>query len=149
MAFSNVSMPTYPDASQPFYVGPAFRVLKQYALGDKRITGRILAPSLIELVGSHRSTDGWVLPCAVIDACLFTSGILAWNAVRPSVCLPMSIQTMHVFDRPRAGESCIVESRLVRSDKQYVWFDFCVWGSDNRLLMEAMNYQAAWVGNVS
>jgi acyl transferase domain-containing protein/acyl carrier protein/NAD(P)-dependent dehydrogenase (short-subunit alcohol dehydrogenase family) len=149
MAFSNVSMPTYPDASQPFYVGPAFRVLKQYALGDKRVTGRILAPSLIELVGSHRSTDGWVLPCAVIDACLFTSGILAWNTVRPGVCLPMTIQTMQLFDRPRAGESCTVESRLVRSDEQYVWFDFCVWGSDNRLLMEAMNYQAAWVGNVS
>lgn len=148
-AFTDFSIPSYPDASQLFHVGPAFRVLKQYALSDKQIVGRILAPSLIELVGSHRSTVGWVLPCAVIDACLFTSGILAWNAVQPGICLPVSIEKMQVFDRPRAGESCTVESRLVRSDEQYVWFDFCVWGSDNRLLMEAIRYQAAWVRNVS
>jgi acyl transferase domain-containing protein/acyl carrier protein/NAD(P)-dependent dehydrogenase (short-subunit alcohol dehydrogenase family) len=149
IAIAHSSSPAYPKPSQPFYVGPAFRVLKQYALKTDRIVGRILAPSLIELVGSHRTTENWVLPCAVIDACLFTSGILAWNAVHPGICLPMSIQSIQFAGRPRAGESCTVESRLVRADDQYVWFDFCVWGSDARPLMEAKCYQAAWVGNVS
>jgi NAD(P)-dependent dehydrogenase (short-subunit alcohol dehydrogenase family)/acyl carrier protein len=137
--------PSYPDSNQAFYVGPSFRVLRRAALLEGRVIGQILAPSLIELVGNHRVTDGWMTPSAVLDACLFTTGILAWNQVKPGISLPVSMDRIHIAAMPGAGEPCTVESRLVRAEGRHAWFDFCLWGRDGRVLLEVRGYRIAWV----
>jgi len=135
----------YPAAGSAFYVGPAFRVLKQTSLRDSRIVGRIQAPSLIELAGTRRNVVGWRTPSAVIDACLFATGILAWNHVRPGINLPVSIDSMAIHKMPTPGETCFVESRFVRRNDRNAWFDFCLWGSDRTIRLEAVGYKTAWL----
>lgn len=137
--------PSYPDSNQAFYVGPSFRVLRRAALVSGRVIGQILAPSLIELVGNHRTTDGWMTPSAVLDACLFTTGILAWNQVKPGISLPVSMERVRVASMPDAGEPCMVESRLVSIEDRHACFDFCLWGRDGRVLVEVRGYRIAWV----
>jgi acyl transferase domain-containing protein/acyl carrier protein/NAD(P)-dependent dehydrogenase (short-subunit alcohol dehydrogenase family) len=137
--------PNYPDSNQAFYVGPSFRVLRRAALASGRVIGQILAPSLIELVGNHRTTDGWMTPSAVLDSCLFTTGILAWNQVKPGISLPVSMERVRVASMPDAGEPCMVESRLVSIEDRHACFDFCLWGRDGRVLVEVRGYRIAWV----
>ncbi len=127
----------YPPAGSEFFVGPAFRVLKQTSLQGDRIYGRIQAPSLIELSGTHRDVTGWRTPSAVLDACLFATGILAWNRVRPGINLPLSFDAIVIHRLPIPGEFCWIESRWVRNDERSAWFDFSVWGSDQTLRLEA------------
>ncbi len=143
---SNFVPPVYSNAEQAFYVGPSFRVLRRVAESNRRVIGQILAPSLIELVGSHRATDGWMTPSAVLDACLFTTGILAWNQLKPGISLPIAIERLRIASMPDAGEPCLVESRLLKTEERKAWFDFCLWGRDSRVLVEARGYCIAWVG---
>ena len=136
---------SYPPTGSAFFVGPAYRVLKQTCLRNDRIFGRIQSPSLIELAGTRRNVLGWRTPSAVLDACLFATGVLAWNHVQPGINLPVGIDSLVIHKMPMPGEMCLLESRFLRRDEHQAWFDFCVWGSDNTLRLEALSYRTAWL----
>jgi acyl transferase domain-containing protein/acyl carrier protein/NAD(P)-dependent dehydrogenase (short-subunit alcohol dehydrogenase family) len=135
----------YPPSDAIFYVGPAFRVLKRVAVEGDRGWGMIQAPSLIELAGNHRQVIGWRTPSAVLDASLYTTGVLAWHHVRPGVHLPISIEELRIHRLPQPGESCLVETRCRAQDARHASFDFCVWGVDGKPLIEARGYRTAWL----
>jgi hypothetical protein len=135
----------YPPSDAPFYVGPAFRVLKRIALVEDRAYGVIQAPSLIELAGNKRDVTGWRTPSALLDACLFATGILAWNHVRPGINLPVRFDEIMIHKMAKPGESCWLETRCVGFDDRSARFDFSLWGSDGRLVLEAIGYRTAWV----
>ena len=51
--------------------------------------GKIFPPMLQELAGRRgRSADGWIIPSAALDACLYAVGMLAWMQVQPGPSLP-------------------------------------------------------------
>jgi acyl transferase domain-containing protein/acyl carrier protein/NAD(P)-dependent dehydrogenase (short-subunit alcohol dehydrogenase family) len=135
----------YPPPDATFFVGPAFRVLKQVALKNERAFGIIQAPSLIELAGNKRKVVGWRTPSAILDACLFATGVLAWNYIRPGINLPVGFRELLFHRMPKPGESCRLETRCVRFDDRTAEFDFCLWGSDGKLAIEAAGYFTAWL----
>lgn len=139
--------PSYPDASAVFYVGNPFRCLKCFAIDEAHrvIWGQISAPSYGELAGAERDVAGWLTPSAILDATLFTSGILGWKTVRPGVMLPQRVNRMIFLRRPRPAETCIVRSQLVRSDDAEAVFDITVWGNDGKPVFMVEGYVAAWL----
>jgi acyl transferase domain-containing protein/NAD(P)-dependent dehydrogenase (short-subunit alcohol dehydrogenase family) len=135
----------YPSTDNAFFVGPAFQVLKKAMLKSDRVYGQILAPALVHLAGAHRDASRWQIPSAVIDACLFTTGILAWKSVRPGISLPVGIRKLVIWTQPVAGQIHTVESRLKRSDDKHAWFDFCLRDQHSKLILEAFDYQISWI----
>jgi acyl transferase domain-containing protein/NAD(P)-dependent dehydrogenase (short-subunit alcohol dehydrogenase family) len=135
----------YPPADAPFYVGPAFRVLKRIAFEGDKAFGIIQAPSLIELAGNKRDVTGWRTPSAILDACLFATGVLAWNHVRPGINLPVRFDEIMIHKMPKPGESCWLETRCLDFDNRSARFNFSLWGSDGKLVLEANGYRTAWV----
>ena len=131
----------YPSAGSEFYVGPAFKMLNRFALSDGKLFGKIFSPPLGHLAGVKRSGFHWRTPSAVLDSCLFATGILAWTQVRPSTSLPVSIEHLNFFRLPKFNEVVLLETRLVDQDEQSAWFDFCVWSADGTVCMEALSYR--------
>lgn len=139
--------PVYPDATSVFYVGNPFRCLKRFAIDESNqiIYGQIIAPSIGELAGAERDVAGWLTPSAILDATLYTSGILGWKCVRPGVMLPQRVKKMTFLRRPRPAETCLVQSNLVRVSETECVFDIMVWGSDGKPVFVVENYVAAWL----
>ena len=139
--------PTYPEASSVFYVGNPFRCLKNFAIDESErvIWGQIAAPSYGEFAGAERDVAGWLSPSAILDATLYTSGILGWKCVRPGVMLPQKVTRMVFLRRPRPAETCLVRSRLVRFDETEAVFDITVWGNDGKPVFVVDGYVAAWL----
>ncbi len=135
----------YPEKNPAFYVGPSFQALKKACVYGDRSYGFILAPSLVHLAGLHREIEGWNIPCAALDACLFSTGILAWKHVRQGISLPVGFGDLVFHGLPQPGETCLVESRWKRTEGRHAWFDFRMTTSDNTVLIEAMNYQISWL----
>jgi hypothetical protein len=136
----------YPPTGSVFYVGGPLQCLRKYALDQKNelVWGRISAPSLSELAGPLRDVSKWLTPSAVLDACLFTSGILAWT-VHPGVALPQKVESMVLHRCPRPAEICWVRSQLVRHTQSEAIFDITVWGNDDLPLLVINNYVAGWL----
>ena len=139
--------PIYPEASSVFYVGNPFRCLKNFAIDESQriIWGQIAAPSYGELAGAERDVAGWLTPSAILDATLYTSGILGWKCVHPGVMLPQKVKRMVFLRRPRPAETCLVRSRLVRFDETEAVFDITVWGNDGKPVFVVDGYVAAWL----
>ncbi len=135
----------YPPNDAAFFVGPAFRVLKQVAVDGRNGYGIIQAPSLIELAGNRRDVTGWRTPSAILDACLFATGVLAWNHIRPGINLPVGFREILLHRMPKPGESCRLETRCVRFDDRTAEFNFCLWGSNGEVVVEAVGYFTAWL----
>ncbi len=137
----------YPVQGSDFYVGAPLRCLRKYALDPEKkcIWGRISAPSFGELAGPQRDVTFWLTPSAVFDAMLFTSGILAWNCVRPGVALPQRFEQIEFHRLPRLAEVCWVRSQIVSQDATTATFDMTLWGKDECPLMVVKNYIAAWL----
>lgn len=136
----------YPPVGSVFYVGGPLQCLRKFAVdaGNKCIWGRISAPSISELAGYDRDVSKWQIPCAVLDAALFTSGVLAWS-IRPGVTLPQGATRIAVNRCPRPAEICWVRSKMVYSDQSRATFDITIWGSDKRPFLVVQNYVAAWL----
>ena len=138
---------TYPPEGSQFYVGWSFQRLRKYKLvGSDAIVGSISAPALIELAGGHREVVGWKIPSAAMDACLFTVGILAWQKVAPGSALPVRIERLQLGRLPAPGEACEVHARLKNSTMGRATFDFTLYGVDNALILNAREYEVAWIG---
>jgi hypothetical protein len=142
----------YPDADAEFYVGWSLQRLRRFATGKGKAVGWISAPALIELAGSGRSVEGWCIPSAAMDACLFATGILAWEQVAPGSALPVKIAQLKIGRLPHPGEACEVhialkESRVLSNGRQIARFDFTLYGVDGAVVLDAQGYEVQWMGN--
>ena len=136
---------SYPGKEKLFYVGREFQVLTHFHLLPGRGFGLIRTPAKSELAGNDCDVLGWLTPSAVIDACLFCTGILNWEQVRPSVALPVGIKKLMLHREPMPNQVLFLETRLKTSNKQNCWFDFCLWSNRDEIVLEAIDYQTAWV----
>ena len=135
----------YPKRSAKFYLGPPLRCLRKIQIGDDRAIGRIIAPAAVELASVHRDIAGWMLPSAALDACLYATGLLAWERVQSGVSLPVRLGRV-TFGRSRApGEQCHVETRFTGRADNHGQFEFSLFGCDGDRLIDATDYRIAWV----
>ena len=134
----------YLDQDAFLYHGPSLRALRSFYLQPDKLWGRLTAPSLVELAGSHRDPTGWQVPSAALDACFYAVGILAWRAQQAAQSVPHKLEALQIFNLPYPGESCLVEVMLELQDVGGAVFNFALWGHDSRPLLRAKGYRVAW-----
>ena len=135
----------YPPADAKFHVGWPFQRLRKFALMDDGLIGKIAAPALIELAGTARDLRGWQIPCAAMDSCLFAVGMLAWQRVAAGTALPVRFGRLEVGRLPSPGEACEVHTRLLSHSSGRACFDFTLYGVDGDVLLNATDYEVAWL----
>ena len=143
------SKPNYPLENAEFFVGWPFQRLRRFAILEGGLVGKISAPALIELAGSERDLMGWQSPSAAFDSCLFATGILAWQRVAPGSALPASIGLLTFERLPSPGESLEVHVQLNSAENGRASFDFSLYGVDGSLILNAQDYQVAWLSSSS
>ncbi|MAT73171.1 MAG: hypothetical protein CMJ58_27105 [Planctomycetaceae bacterium] len=136
---------TYPELGSKFYLGPPLRCLRRVHVTEGEAWGRLVAPAAVEITGPLRSVDGWNVPSAALDACLFATGILAWFTIEPGTALPESIGSLSLGRRSRAGEKCLVHTRFKRREDRYAWFDFTLYGVNGDVLADVVDYRVVWL----
>ncbi len=137
--------PTYTQPTDLFYSGAPFRLLHRFAIEGAMIVAEMTAPSLVELSGIDRNATGWRVPSAVIDATLYAAGILAWQVVRPSVCLPVGFDALTINALPRPGQRLTASIVLTKQSDDQVCFDFDVSSDEGMAYIVARGYQATFV----
>ncbi|MBL8830115.1 MAG: SDR family NAD(P)-dependent oxidoreductase, partial [Planctomycetaceae bacterium] len=145
----------YAPAGASFYLGPAMRALKRIAVVEREAWGELIAPALSELAGMQRAVDGWIVPSALVDGCLYAAGLLAWQALGSRSTLPAGIGRLTLFRQPDTGEACRVHVRLTGSDDAPS-FDFDVFGCNGEAILSACDYRVTqmqvergWAANES
>jgi hypothetical protein len=135
----------YADRGSKFYLGPPLRACKKILAGDGVLWGRIYPPMLQELAGRRRSADGWLVPSAALDACLYAVGLLAWMQVQPGASLPFRFGRIALGRLPHPGEACLVECRFLRREGRYADFDFTLFGSDGEVILDVSEYRIVYL----
>jgi hypothetical protein len=136
---------SYPNVDAQFYVGWPLQRLRKVSLFENGLVGKISAPALIELAGTKRDLRGWRIPSAAMDACLFATGILAWQRVAPGTALPVRIRRLEVGRLPNSGEACQVHVQLLSHTQERACFDFTLYGVDGEMILNAKDYEVAWL----
>ncbi len=136
----------YPPADAEFYVGWPLQKLRKVALTSEGLLGKISAPALIELAGVTRSTQGWRVPSAALDACLFAVGILAWQRIAPGSALPVRMGQLQLGRLPSPGESLTIHAVMNSSSEGVASFDFSLYGVDGAMILDVADYEVAWLG---
>ena len=118
--------------------GPSLRCLRRGSLHANGAWGEIVAPAVTEIGGAR--APGWVVPAAVLDACLVTCGVFA-HQVLGLHQLPQAFASIR-FGRsspsgrlPRAGERCTVRVQYGGRDQHRTRFDFVLSGDDGTSLL--------------
>ena len=124
--------------------GPSLRALRQVFWDGHQLWGQITAPPLMEVAGSWRSLAGWRIPSALLDACFYATGILAWQAVEAGQAVPQKLGQLWLGRQPVPGEMCEIHVRLDRHHQQQAVFSFTVWGHDGQPLVQAQDFSLAW-----
>ena len=135
----------YPDAGL-MYHGPALRTLKDCAYQYDGGWGRIVTPPLAELAGG-RPDAGWILPPAVLDACLFACGGFSFFQFGGAIEVPHGFEGLRWTRQPRPGETCIVRLYFRGRDQRHSRFDFTVFGDDNLPVLEAIGFHTIRVAD--
>lgn len=137
--------PVYPTEQSKFYVGLSLQRLRGFTITEKGLVGRIIAPALIELAGGSRPVDGWQLPSSALDACLFATGILAWQKIAPGSALPTRFGKISIGRLPIPGEACEVHVRIESAQDDRAQFHFTLYGVDGSIIVNVANYEVAWL----
>ena len=136
----------YAPQGSKFYLGPPLRACKCIALGQGVLWGKIYPPMLQELAGRRRSAEGWIVPSAALDACLYAVGLLAWMQVKPGPSLPFRFGRIALGRLPHPGEECIVQCHSLGLDGRYADFDFTLFGNNGDVLLQVNDYRIVYLG---
>ncbi len=130
----------YPESELVIYHGPVFRCLREFAVEGQEAWGKIVAPSPGEL-GGLRQGNRWVLPSALLDACLFSCGVALWWHLRGAVSIPDGIEAIHLGRSPQPGEMCLVHITIRGREGKLALFDFTVFGEDGSVVLQVEGYR--------
>gem|GEM_PF-6084153 len=137
----------YAGRDGKFYLGPSLRCLRKILTRRGVAWGQISAPALVELAGVGRPNEGWILPSAALDACLYATGLLAWWQVAPGVALPAGFGQLRRGRLPMPGEACLVETRLRSHAGREARFNFTLFGSDRQVILDVSDYRVMWLSS--
>jgi hypothetical protein len=135
---------TYPDDGL-LYHGPPLRCLKEVAYQYDGGWGRIAAPPLAELAG-RRGAAGWILPLAVLDACVVACGSFLFLMFGGVLEVPYEFEQLRWSRLPRAGESCVVRLFFRERAERHSRFDFTLYGDDEQPILQTIGYRTIRVG---
>ncbi|MFQ5990283.1 MAG: polyketide synthase dehydratase domain-containing protein, partial [Candidatus Methylomirabilales bacterium] len=124
--------------------GPRFRCLRQVWMQSDGGWGRIIAPPLSEL-GEKRG-NGWIIPAAVLDACLVACGVFANTELKVNQ-LPLAFKRLRIDRLPRAGEHCTVRLNLRGRQDDSTYFDFALFGNDGTVILVAEGHRCVILSN--
>ena len=134
----------YASAQSRFYHGPALQALRRTCFENGDMWGVITAPTVVELAGSQRASSGWKIHCAVLDACLYAVGFMAWT-IEPDPSIPLAMEELWVGRFPAPREDCLVRVTPRGRKDRRGHFDFTVYGANGEPLMEARGYTISWL----
>ena len=134
----------YPDDGL-LYHGPPLRCLKKFALQHEGGWGQIVAPPLAELAG-QRSESGWILPTAVLDACVVCCGTFVFMQFGGQLEVPYGFEQLSWSRLPQPGETCINRFHFRQRDGRHSLFDFTLFGEDQQPILQATGYRTIRVG---
>ncbi|MBA4017501.1 MAG: hypothetical protein C0483_10045 [Pirellula sp.] len=135
----------YLERPARFYLGPSLRSLQMFWSTSEAAWGRVVAPPLEVLAGAERGAK-WIVPSAVLDACLYAVGLWAWENIRPGTALPKSFATVRLGRLPRTAESCLVRAECREKTATEAVFDFVLYGDDGDILIDVEGYRVVWLG---
>jgi NAD(P)-dependent dehydrogenase (short-subunit alcohol dehydrogenase family) len=134
----------YPDEALLVH-GPPFRCLKQIAHQYDGGWGHIVAPPLAELAGP-RGEAGWILPVAVMDACVVACGSFLFLMFGGVIEVPYAFDRLRWSRMPNAGEECIIRLFFRERADRHSRLDFTLFGRDDEPLVQAIGYRTIRVG---
>jgi acyl transferase domain-containing protein len=134
----------YADRPTKFYLGPRLRRLTGVRVTPAGVWGEITASSMADLAGENRAKT-WLLPAACLDACLYATGLWAWEMIRPGTALPRRFASIRFGRPPRADEKCTMSGRATTASADTAEFDFAMFGDDGELLIDVKGYRIAWL----
>jgi NAD(P)-dependent dehydrogenase (short-subunit alcohol dehydrogenase family) len=114
------------------YHGPTLRCLRLLSLNPDGGWGRILAPPVTDLGGARASR--WLLPSAVLDACLVACGVFAQEQLKLRH-LPRGFDSLRMARLPRTGEECTVRVIFRGREDRGTRFDFTLSGDDGTVIL--------------
>ena len=135
---------SYPAAEDIFYVGLPLHCLRKFIVEPGIVWGKIVAPALVELAGGRRRVDGWCLPSALLDACLFATGVLAWRQVAAGTALPRCFGSIRLGRAAQPGEPCLVRRSFADAfAARPVSTSICL-GRDGDVVLSVRDYCVVW-----
>ena len=134
----------YPGPDGPIYHGERFQMLRSIAVKGHDALGAITTPSPIQLGGEHRPVHGWIVPCAVMDAMLYASAVLAYRATGRG-SLPVRFETIHFGRFPDPGEPLLVYSRVIDQDESGMTLAADLMGLNGDQLLALRGYRIHWL----
>lgn len=135
----------YAERGNKFYLGPPLRSCRKIRVGEGVLWGKIHPPMVQELAGRRRSAEGWIVPSAALDACLYAVGLLAWMQVQPGASLPLRFGKIALGRLPNPGEACLVEAKFLRQDGRFADFDFTLFGSCGDVILQVTDYRIVYL----
>jgi len=130
----------YPESGQVFH-GPALRRLRDFQVDAQSVWGRMSAPDFAELAGPRIQAAGWVVPSALLDACLFSVGVHTWFSVERIESLPFSFGRVRFGRAVKPGEECLCHVWFKSRDGKFVTYDFTLYGADGTAILGVEAYQ--------
>jgi len=137
----------YPEEAL-IHHGPAFRSLKGFCCQYDGSFGKILASSPGELAGP-RPAQGWHLPLAVLDGCLYACGNFLFIQFAKALEIPHGFDRLQWTRMPREGETCVVRVFFRGREDRHSCFDFTLFGDDGNVLLAAEGYRTVLVGEAN
>lgn len=137
----------YLPSDGPVYHGESLQCLRSIAYDGKHedvAVGKIMTPSPVQLGGLQRPVQGWVFPCAVMDAMLYASAMVAYRRCGQG-SLPVRFDQIVVGRLPDPGEPLTVVVRFLSSDKEGAELEADLLGLNDEHLLALRGYHVHWL----
>ncbi|MEX0679047.1 MAG: SDR family NAD(P)-dependent oxidoreductase [Pirellulales bacterium] len=137
----------YPDNAILVH-GRTLRCLKGMAIQYDGGWAQILASELAEAAGP-RSAGGWILPVAVLDACVVGCACFCYMQFGGAVEVPYGFERLRWSRMPSPGEKCVMRMFFHGRDERHSRFDFTLFGEGDELFLQADGYRTVRIGGGS
>ncbi len=121
------------------YHGYPFRGLKEYALVDGGMWGKINVPLVSDIAGD-RNADGWLLPSATIDAGLLGCDLMLWTLYR-SARLPQGFDRIRISRPLKDGEPLMFRVWLRATSGPVVPADFVMVDANGHVVIQVDGFR--------
>lgn len=127
------------------YHGTRLRCLEKIVLHSSGGWGQICAPTITEIGGKR--ADGWIIPAAVLDACLVACGVFGKKVLK-GYQLPQAFGLLRLGRLPREGEICTLYLGFKGKRDNTNSFDFTLFGEDGGVIFIAEDHRCVPVSRM-
>ena len=121
--------------------GQVFQDLKKIATIKETLWGQIIAPSA-EALGGNQRTGRWLIPAALLDACLQACSTLTYIKSK-TYHLPVGFESLRLLKELTPEMNCTVQVQLLEEGESQTFFNFAVFNEKQDVMLLAHRYRAA------